>query len=623
MVRCYFVTVICSVVINAVTGGSAAGQAAAHSDSDVSRYLREAYFAATERDLALRERLLIAAEATDPNASTIHWRSGQMLVDGEWTTIADIQSAAADDPRIARYKALLAAADDSPATQLELARWCRRARLDDEARVHWQNVLAIDVRHAEALRALGLRLVDGEHVAIDELGDYHQSKKADTLAQRKWTTNVRAWQRAFQTSGTIARDELLEQIAQIADHQSIDAMEVWTLPEWSGDESSRGNEAAAVAFTMALADMSDVAATESLVRHGLASTHATVRDAAGDALGERSFYEFVPDLLDTMEQPIVSRWDVNWDGNGNVRYSHRLFQRGAFVDRELANQHDLQQVDTNPAPRSAFDPVVQRIATVADTTTRSYARRAERVEAQVAATNRTIETRNNRIAELLRAATGEPYDGDPDQWWDWWIQYTSIELASSRPVERSVSTQTRAEVYAPQAPSVPSAMVVRAGGSGVPIPSYECFVAGTPVWTKTGLVPIEQLSAGDLVLSQDTTTGELAFRVVVRRTVRDPSPAMRIQCGSESITATIGHPFFKLGQGWTMVKQLVPGDVISGVTEPTLIDSIEPAGDMLAYNLVVDDFASYFVGNAGLLVHDGTPTPAVREVEPGLRLEER
>ncbi len=622
MVRCIFATVFFSVVIYSVTGRSVVSQAAETSRPDVSPYLREAYFAAVEGDLALRERLLIAAEETAPELNEVHWRSGELLVDGEWTTIADVQAAAADDPRIARYKGLLTAADDSPAAQLALARWCRRARLTDEARVHWQNVLAVDRRHPEALRALKLRVVDGAHVAVENLSNRREQDQANILAQRRWTTTVRTWQRAYKTGDTSERDDLLAQVAQLADPLSIDALEEWTLPEWAGGENARGNEDAAVAFVIALSNMSDEAATETLVRHALASSHATVREAAGHSLSERSFYEFVPDLLDLMEQPIESRWGVNWDGNGNVIYAHSLFQRGAFVDRELANQQALDQVDMNPVPRPSFDPVLQRIATVANTATRSYGRQAERVEAQVEATNRMIESRNDRIAELLRAATGEPYDGDPDQWWDWWTQYTSVELASSRPVERSVSTQIRAEVYAPEAPSIPGAMVVRASGSGVPIPTYECFVAGTPVWTKTGLVPIERLSAGDLVLSQDTATGELAFRAIVRRTVRDPSPAMHLRCGSETITATIGHPFFKLGEGWTMVKQLAPGDVISGATQPTKIDSVEPAGDVEAHNLIVDGFASYFVGNTGMLVHDGTPTPSVREVEPGLRLEQ-
>ncbi|HND81660.1 MAG TPA: polymorphic toxin-type HINT domain-containing protein [Accumulibacter sp.] len=43
-----------------------------------------------------------------------------------------------------------------------------------------------------------------------------------------------------------------------------------------------------------------------------------------------------------------------------------------------------------------------------------------------------------------------------------------------------------------------------------------CFVAGTPVWTDRGLVPIEKLKIGDLVLSKSEITGEKAYKRVVR-----------------------------------------------------------------------------------------------------------
>ena len=34
-----------------------------------------------------------------------------------------------------------------------------------------------------------------------------------------------------------------------------------------------------------------------------------------------------------------------------------------------------------------------------------------------------------------------------------------------------------------------------------------CFVAGTPVWTQQGLVPIDKIALGDLALCQDLVSG--------------------------------------------------------------------------------------------------------------------
>ena len=48
------------------------------------------------------------------------------------------------------------------------------------------------------------------------------------------------------------------------------------------------------------------------------------------------------------------------------------------------------------------------------------------------------------------------------------------------------------------------------------------------------------------------------------------------------------------------------------------IEKVEPAADAPAYNLVVDDFNTYFVGGQGLLVHDNNFRRPTRAIVPGL-----
>ena len=141
---------------------------------------------------------------------------------------------------------------------------------------------------------------------------------------------------------------------------------------------------------------------------------------------------------------------------------------------------------------------------------------------------------------------------------------------------------------------------------------HSCFAPGTQVWTLTGRQPIEKIKIGDCVLAQDVESGELAYKPVLAVTVRQPGPRMRVGLGGEKITATPSHPFWVLGQGWRMTKQLAVGERVHTPCGGVSIESIEklqpdPTYNGMAFNLIVADFNSYFVGEQGILVHDNTP----------------
>ena len=104
-----------------------------------------------------------------------------------------------------------------------------------------------------------------------------------------------------------------------------------------------------------------------------------------------------------------------------------------------------------------------------------------------------------------------------------------------------------------------------------------CFVAGTLVHTKSGLVPIETIKAGDLVLSQPEDGGERTYKPL-RNTFRfegkevflvefirekDMLAAKRehrtyddktISC----LVVTGNHPFWVKDVGWTQAESLEP-----------------------------------------------------------------
>jgi hypothetical protein len=139
-----------------------------------------------------------------------------------------------------------------------------------------------------------------------------------------------------------------------------------------------------------------------------------------------------------------------------------------------------------------------------------------------------------------------------------------------------------------------------------------CFAGGTPVHTRTGCRPIEDLQIGDLVLSRDTATGALEYRPVTAIYHRRPSPTYRVVIGGESLIATGIHRFWKAGAGWTMARDLKPGDPIRTVDGIRTVELVQPDVVRPVYNLDVDRTRSFLVGRAGALVHDdGLPEPVV------------
>ena len=93
-----------------------------------------------------------------------------------------------------------------------------------------------------------------------------------------------------------------------------------------------------------------------------------------------------------------------------------------------------------------------------------------------------------------------------------------------------------------------------------------CFVAGTLVHTKEGLVPIEKIKVGDSVLSQAETKGERVYKPVVNTFSFEEVlflvgfyvvDAQWPEGGKVNhVVATGDHPFWVKNVGWTRADRL-------------------------------------------------------------------
>src|SRR5262249_13998164 len=151
----------------------------------------------------------------------------------------------------------------------------------------------------------------------------------------------------------------------------------------------------------------------------------------------------------------------------------------------------------------------------------------------------------------------------------WWYDYNDYYRYPEKPKVVSSDSQFNID-YSPRVAYAVSPRVPYTPPPPPPPGSYrpECFVAGTPVWTVTGKLPIEAVKIGELVLSQNQQTGELAYRPVFNTTVRPPSRLIEIHLGSTVIRVSRGHPLWVDGIGWQMAKELKAGQYLHTVNGP-------------------------------------------------------
>lgn len=561
----------------------------------------------------------------DPENRLAHWQLGEILVDKNWVKAEDAQRRAANDPRQVEYKERRKAAGASLQDQLALARWCRKASLSDEARFHWASVLAIDSKNDEALRALNLRWVKGRLVPRGQLADAKDQLRESKRAAERWSSKMVKWRREVVGQDKNAKLSALAEISSIKEADAIPSLEDVTLGH-DANNSRHAQECAEIglAFVDSLGNLQGQAATESLARHAVFAPSEKVRAAATEKLKRRELHDFVPMLVNALGMPIETSYSVTTGPDGSVHYLRSLYREGpdsdwswdsrrAVVQRDFGGRHyqydSYTRKTTDMGPGESPVITAAKKANVATGYQKRYADNAAATVARVNQANQTVETLNTRIVPVLTATTGKDLGDNPKSWWDWWRstnEYTSYDHPVDQGYDSSIDGQ-----YFYNFPSYSNV-------SSAPVRRMSCFVKGTPVWTKIGLRSIESLELGDLVLAQDVNTGELKYEPIVGRTVRPPSPIVKLSIDKEHVRTTRGHLFWVAGIGWRMAKELEKGAKLHGLKGSMEIRAVESDGESEAYNLVVADVDTYFVGAHGFLVHDNTPRNPTQAILPGV-----
>lgn len=136
-----------------------------------------------------------------------------------------------------------------------------------------------------------------------------------------------------------------------------------------------------------------------------------------------------------------------------------------------------------------------------------------------------------------------------------------------------------------------------------------CFIGSTPIFTNKGLVNIQNIQIGDIVLSFNPNTLELSMKEVTNVFVHEPEPYFTFTFSNgKSLGVTGNHPMFNYyTKTFVRADTMKVGDhLMTEHTLPTELVSITSQDNSVnVYNLEVLDNHTYFANGVG--VHNVKP----------------
>jgi hypothetical protein len=589
--------------------------------------IEEAIDSAISGNSAIWREKLSQAIALDPQGELPQWHLGKVQLADRWVSVDEYEAAWANDPRSQQFELRRGRLDGDVMGEMKLAAWCEgKSHLSDDsigqvladlAKFHYVQVLrnssAGKAHQERALTALGLQLYDGQWRSPQEIATRKLESAELKRATDQWERRVRRWANALANPSDREQTFVRQDMQELTNPAAIPLLE---------QQMSTASEAASLAVVEWLGGRPEFKATVSLITHATQASWMPVRQAAIERLKDRPIHDVVPQLLGDLMSPVESKFAIRVSPFGSVIHQHEFYRSGRDVNEvaQAAYVDHVQRVSVfGNFLRSNSRPLRVRISRnatsaqeVADQnqrmkianqllTVRAVARGAQ-MEQQVAQLNDLVRQNNDPLFHVLGSVADVPLPEEPEAWWDWWSQYNE---QYSPPKETQYWYDYDTEDHD------------LGISTHIYVTNMSCFVEGTPVRTDTGLMPIENVLPGQRVLSQEIETGKLAYKVVDVRTERPASEILCIELEGDRLLTTKGHPFWVNGAGWRMAKRLKLGDVLHTLSGPRRVTEISTKEAQPAYNLVIQDGNSYFVGEIGALVHDNKPRQPTLAVVPG------
>lgn len=555
-----------------------------NSPNKAEQLVRAALEAEIAGNPAERTRLLDEALKLDPEFGPARWHSGFVRIDDQWVKLDDVPQHTAGDEVLAAYRKKRDAMVDTADNHRELARWCKKNRLADEARVHWAHVLEFEPQNAEALVELGLELYAGRLMTRSQIQAEKIAAGERMQAMRAWRPQLVKYRRAIESGVPRRVDEALRGLAAISDPAAIPALKTVFAVD-KGENVVDLNRA----LIETLERIQDPAATEALLRRAVLGEPEEVRDLAIAGLKKRPMHSYVPRLIAAIPGKLQTRSRLYFDSFGtlvrqqelhfeNTKFEYNIADEAYFTPdlSWFISRNGAYYTPENPGPH------LQRLMAF-EAAADDYRQWSERL--------------TGRIRRALAETTGFADSDDPAILEQYWSDYNGW-YSTRKPKQRRSTFQSTFTSRVVLDPS--------------------CFPPGTLVSTMNGDTPIEEIRVGDRVLSQDSQSGELFYKPVHATTLRPSTQILEISLGGNTIRSTIGHPFWVVGHGWRLAKDLEPGDRLHTLTGAVEVTAVGTGAPSEAYNLIVADSHDYFAGESGVLAHDNSPLGEPAERIPGL-----
>lgn len=541
---------------------------------------------------AERDQLLALAALEHPDLPEANWHRGQVLLRDRWVKIEDIPALWEGDTKLAKYERLRAETPDTIQGHLQLAEWCGENRLRAQQRAHLERVLDATPDNARVRALLGYEFLNGDWRSQQDQLNAARRRDRQRAAMVRWTREIEGIRKLLNDDSANRQQQAVDDLNAIYDLEVIPVLE---------EVLAFDSPTAGMLVVEWLAAQGQQPAVAGLMRQAVLSPWIEVRLRAATELGQHDPVRYVPAMVAELATPLSMQFAFTPTRPRSMAYQ-------VLFTRETQDQRQELMLQREYTRRARLGGNGQL------TFVRALANALELGATwQTAALQQNARTMqlNDRITMALNTATDQQLSSDPQQWWTWWNDYQDVVRQGGKQTRRlQRGDQVTVTDIAPQPPAAVAQGQTQTG---------ECFAAGTLVWTQRGRAPIEGVQVGDLVLAQDIESGELGYKPVLRTTVRNPEPLVRVEVEQEDFRVTRGHLFWVAGEAWQQAGKLSSSLPLHTARGVTTVLSVTPASEERTYNLDVADFHTYFVGESQVLSHDVTAQRPVDVIVPGLR----